>query len=171
MHDRLKQVDALAASRIHPHDSQRLQRALEVYELTGKSLSAWQQESGGPLTTYKIHNLAVAPQDRAILHARIAARFDQMLAEGLIEEVKKLYARGDLDLMLPAIRSVGYRQVWEYLAGKIDFAEMREKGIIATRQLAKRQLTWLRSWPEVVWFDGESEDLYDRVSHYLLSVL
>ncbi len=164
LHIRLTEVDPLAAKRIHPHDSQRIQRALEVYQLTGKSLSAWQAESGEALSHYQIYNLAIAPNDRAVLHDRIALRFKQMLAEGFVDEVKQLWERGDLNLEMPAIRSVGYRQVWEYLQGNYSFEEMQERGIIATRQLAKRQLTWLRSWPDVTWFDSEASDVYEQVA-------
>jgi tRNA dimethylallyltransferase len=163
LHIRLMEVDPLAGKRIHPHDSQRIQRALEVYQLTGKSLSAWQAESGEALSDYQIYNFAIAPSDRAVLHDRIALRFKQMLAEGFVDEVRQLWERGDLNLEMPAIRSVGYRQVWEYLQGNYSFEEMQERGIIATRQLAKRQLTWLRSWPDVTWFDSEASDVYEQV--------
>lgn len=163
LHQRLVKIDPIAAARIHPHDSQRIQRALEVYELTGKSLTAWQQESDLSFPNYQFYNVAVAPADRAILHERIAQRFKQMLQDGFIDEVRRLQARGDLTLEMPAIRSVGYRQVWEYLQGSCTYDEMQERGIIATRQLAKRQLTWLRSWPEIRWFDSEAPDLYDQV--------
>lgn len=171
LHEKLMHVDPAAAERVHPHDSQRIQRALEVYELTGKSLTSWQQESGEALSGYRIYNLAVAPQDRAVLHERIALRFKQMLDEGLIEEVQRLFVRGDLDLSMPSMRSVGYRQVWEYLQGNCTFAEMQERGIIATRQLAKRQLTWLRSWPEVMWFDGEATDVYEQVARVVREII
>lgn len=163
LHDDLAKIDPIAAARIHPHDAQRIQRALEVYALTGKNLTSWQEESDRYPHHYTFYNFAIAPHDRSILHARIAARFTQMLNEGLIDEVKKLQARGDLTLETPAIRSVGYRQVWEYLAGNYTYQEMQERGIIATRQLAKRQLTWLRSWPDVTWFDSEAVDLYEQV--------
>jgi tRNA dimethylallyltransferase len=167
LHDFLKKVDVVAAERIHPNDGQRIQRALEVYELTGKNLTTWQQESGEGLEDYKIYNIAIAPNDRAVLHERIALRFKDMLAHGFVEEVQRLMARGDLDLETPAIRSVGYRQVWEYLQGKLTWDEMQERGIIATRQLAKRQLTWLRSWPDCVWFDSEASDIATNVSAHL----
>jgi tRNA dimethylallyltransferase len=167
LHEQLKEVDEAAAARIHPHDSQRIQRALEVYEVTGKNLTTWQQASGEALAGYNIYNLAVAPENRAVLHERIALRFDQMLTEGLIEEVQRLFARGDLNLEMPAIRSVGYRQVWEYLLGHFTIKEMRERGIIATRQLAKRQLTWLRSWPNVVWFNSEAQDVYTEMAQFV----
>ena len=167
LHERLVKVDPVAAARIHPHDSQRIQRALEVYELTGKNLTTWQQTQADPLAGFTIHSLAVAPDDRSVLHERIARRFAHMLGEGFVAEVEKLFARGDLNLQTPAMRSVGYRQVWEYLQGDLTFDEMREKGIIATRQLAKRQLTWLRSWPNVTWFNSESERFISEVSQYL----
>lgn len=171
LHERLMRVDPVAAQRIHPHDAQRIQRALEVYELTKKSLSEWQNEAPAIPSHYHIHNLAVAPRDRAILHARIADRFHQMLQEGFIEEVRHLFARTDLNLETPAMRSVGYRQVWEYLEGKLSFEQMCEKAIIATRQLAKRQLTWLRHWPDVTWFDSEAFDLHQQVIVYLKNIL
>jgi tRNA dimethylallyltransferase len=140
MHERLSQVDPVASLRIHPNDAQRIQRALEVYELTGKNLTTWHEEEVQPLSKYRVCNLAVTPDDRAILHERIQQRFSHMLENGFIDEVKALFARSDLTLDTPAIRSVGYRQVWEYLEGKKTYDEMHEKGVIATRQLAKRQL-------------------------------
>lgn len=167
LHARLAGIDPVAAARIHPHDAQRIQRALEVFLLTGKNLTAWQENSDTLLNNYHFTNIAIAPLDRAILHKRIAERFSVMLESGLIEEVQKLFSRGDLTLDTPAIRSVGYRQVWEYLEGNYTFDEMKEKGIIATRQLAKRQLTWLRSWPDLTWFDSEDKELVEKVSHFL----
>ncbi len=171
MHDYLMQVDTLAAERIHPHDSQRIQRALEVFELTGKNLTTWQKAQGTRTENYHFYNIAVSPSDRAILHSRIAARFKQMLEDGFIDEVKQLQTHDHLSLELPAIRSVGYRQVWEYLLGHCSYEEMQERGIIATRQLAKRQLTWLRSWPDVKWFDSEALDLYTQVANYLTNII
>lgn len=171
LHARLAEVDPDAAKRIHPNDTQRISRALEVYEVSGKSLTAWQRESGEVLADFTVINLAIAPHDRAVLHERIARRFQAMLDAGFVEEVRRLYERGDLDLSMPAIRAVGYRQVWEYLQGVLTFDEMRERGVIATRQLAKRQLTWLRHWPDVVWFDSEDGKLYQQVENYLQSVL
>ena len=167
LHERLAGVDPLAAQRIHPHDSQRIQRALEVYELTGKNLSAWQEENRTLPDHFKIINLGIAPLDRAVLHERIALRFKNMLDEGFLEEVRRLFARGDLNLEMPSIRSVGYRQAWEFLLGNFTFDEMQEKSVIATRQLAKRQLTWLRTWPELMWFDSEAGDLFDQVAAVL----
>lgn len=171
LHERLAQIDPIAAKRIHQNDTQRIQRALEVYELTGKNLTTWQQENQQISPDYRMINLAIAPDDRAVLHARIAKRFHQMLQEGFVEEVEKLFARGDLSLNTPAIRSVGYRQVWEYLLGYYSYSEMEEKGIIATRQLAKRQLTWLRGWPDMKWFNSESKDVGFDVAEYLSSCL
>jgi len=165
LHERLARVDSTAANRIHPNDSQRIQRALEVYEVTGKTLTDWQQDDAGTSTKYRVVNLVIASNDRVVLHERIQQRFDRMLTQGLIEEVQTFYERGDLSLDDPSMRSVGYRQVWEYLAGHFDKETLRERGIIATRQLAKRQLTWLRSWTDAAWFDSESSDLFEKVSH------
>jgi tRNA dimethylallyltransferase len=152
VHARLAEVDAPAAARIRPTDSQRLQRALEVYIVSGRSLSEHHAKppQNEPLPC-RLAWIALAPADRAVLHRRIAVRFDAMLANGFLAEVEVLYRRGDLSPALPSIRSVGYRQAWEYLAGRTSYAEMRERAIMATRQLAKRQLTWLRSWPGVNW--------------------
>ncbi|MES2626911.1 MAG: tRNA (adenosine(37)-N6)-dimethylallyltransferase MiaA [Pseudomonadota bacterium] len=152
VHARLQQVDPEAALRIHPNDPQRLQRALEVYEITGKSLTELHGEptaTQGEALPCELKFVAMLPADRSALHQVIAERFHTMLDQGLVDEVAGLRARGDLDKDLPAIRSVGYRQVWEYLDGATDYATMVEKGIAATRQLAKRQLTWLRSWPDL----------------------
>ena len=159
LHQQLASVDPEAAQRIKPSDSQRLQRALEVYELTGKPLSQWHREQEAQSLPYQVTNLAVAPVDRAILHERIALRFVRMLEEGFLDEVKGLYARGDLTTSLPSVRSVGYRQAWSFLDGELSYDDMVERGIVATRQLAKRQLTWLRSWPDVYWLDSLSDDL------------
>lgn len=167
LHAELTLIDPLAAARIHPHDSQRIQRALEVYLLTGKTITAWQQEATHPLSAYQVKPLAIAPQDRALLHRRIEQRFDQMLAAGFEDEVRALYHRGDLSPDLPAIRSVGYRQMWQYIAGEISFETMRETAIAATRQLAKRQLTWLRPWEGLTWLDSEASDLDQQALTWL----
>jgi len=165
MHARLQKIDPDAALRIHAHDAQRIQRALEVFEMTGKSLTELQKNTFSILSNYKIINLAITPNDRSILHERIAKRFLLMLEAGFIDEVKALFLRDDLNLNTPAIRSVGYRQAWEYLLGQLSYDEMIEKGIIATRQLAKRQLTWLRHWTQPLqWFDSEAGDLVSQVS-------
>lgn len=153
LHRRLGEVDPESASRIHPNDPQRLMRALEVHEISGQSLTElWnrQQPQNFPFRTLSI---GLAPADRAVLHERIARRFSLMLEAGFLDEVATLRARGDLSLELPSMKCVGYRQAWHYLNGDYDLAEMRYRGVVATRQLAKRQLTWLRSWPELHWVD------------------
>lgn len=162
LHAWLASIDANSAKRINPNDSQRIQRALEVYLLTGKNISTIHQESHSQID-YPIYNFALAPANRVHLHEKIEKRFDQMLDDGFVDEVKKLFDRGDLHQDLPSIRSVGYSQVWEYLQGKYNHDEMREKAIIATRQLAKRQMTWLRSWSSIQWLDSEDAHLLDRV--------
>lgn len=162
---RLMHIDPQAASRIHPNDPQRIQRALEVYEITGKALTTFFTDSQ-LLTShlpYRIIKIIVAPENRISLHKIIAHRFKQMLQAGLIAEVEKLYQRADLSPVLPAIRAVGYRQVWSYLAGEYDFDTMTEKAIIATRQLAKRQFTWLRRETQAHLFVTSEEKLFDKV--------
>ncbi|WP_458068782.1 tRNA (adenosine(37)-N6)-dimethylallyltransferase MiaA [Rhodanobacter sp. BL-MT-08] len=144
MHARLAALDPAAAARIGVHDAQRLQRALEVIELTGRPLSELQRR-GHARFPWRVLKLALLPEDRRALHARIAQRFDAMLADGFLDEMKTLRARHDMHADLPAIRAVGYRQAWEHLDGKTDAAEFRDRAIFATRQLAKRQITWLRS--------------------------
>lgn len=147
IHQQLAQVDAVTAARLKTTDSQRLQRALEVYYVTGIPLSVWhaQQQKQKQSIPYTIQQVALLPKARDVLHQRIEQRFDLMLEQGLIAEVMALKQRGDLHLDLPSMRSVGYRQVWEYLEGFYDYDEMRFRAIVATRQLAKRQHTWLRS--------------------------
>ena len=157
MHARLAAVDPETAARLAPADSQRIQRALEIYTLSGKPMSELLAQREKTELPFELLSFALEPSDRAVLHDRIARRFDLMLQDSpqgnLITEVEALRRRGDLHLGLPSIRCVGYRQAWEYLDGSIDYATMRETGIIATRQLAKRQLTWLRSMPERVVLD------------------
>lgn len=155
MHQQLAQLDPVAAARIHPNDPQRINRALEVYRLTGQSLTALTAQQAEPLP-YQVRQFAIAPTDRAELHRRIEQRFLQMLAQGFEQEVRQLYQRGDLHPDLPSIRCVGYRQMWDYLAGGVDYDTMVSQGIVATRQLAKRQLTWLRSWPNLHWLKTEA---------------
>jgi tRNA dimethylallyltransferase len=144
MHARLASIDPAAAARIGANDAQRVQRALEVIELTGRPLSELQQR-GRTRFPWRVLKLALLPQDRRVLHARIAQRFDAMLADGFLDEVRQLRTREHLHADLPAIRAVGYRQAWEHLDGHTDAAEFRDRAIFATRQLAKRQITWLRS--------------------------
>ncbi|MCK4706685.1 MAG: tRNA (adenosine(37)-N6)-dimethylallyltransferase MiaA [Gammaproteobacteria bacterium] len=145
MHTRLAQVDPESALRLHPNDPQRILRALEVFEISGKSLGAHWAEQNKQVLPYRVIKIALVPPDRVELRKRIEQRFDSMLVGGLIDEVKALYERGDLSLDTPSMRAVGYRQAWLYLDGQYDYATMREKAITATAQLAKRQMTWLRS--------------------------
>jgi tRNA dimethylallyltransferase len=163
MHARLAEVDPVAAARIHPNDPQRIQRALEVYELTGTSMTELTSVQVKESLPYQLCKLAIAPKDREVLRERIALRFHQMIEQGFIEEVEALYARGDLNLDMPSMRSVGYRQIWYYIEGKYSRAEAIERGIIASRQLAKRQMTWLRSDANVHWFDSTEANLLDSV--------
>ncbi|SMF51710.1 tRNA dimethylallyltransferase [Alteromonadaceae bacterium Bs31] len=159
MHQLLAEVDPDTAAALHPNHSHRISRALEVYRLSGKPISEFRSESdGGLLDTYHWTQIAISPRERSVLHDRIHLRFDTMLELGLLAEVEALFKRSDLDAELPAIRAVGYRQVWEYLEGKYAYEEMRERGRAATRQLAKRQLTWLRSWSKLNWLYTQNED-------------
>ncbi len=151
LHAELAACDPITAASLHPNHSQRIGRALEVYRGTGRALSQWQSEQQEQVLAYRLFQVAVAPVDRALLHQRIEQRLNTMFASGFLAEVEKLYARGDLDRNLPAIRAVGYRQAWEYLSGEIDETTMRAKALAATRQLAKRQFTWLRKWPDLHW--------------------
>jgi len=153
MHERLAKIDAVSAQRIHPNDPQRIQRALEVFEISGKTLTEFWKEQTANSLPYNVVKIAFFPKDRAFLQARIATRFHQMLELGFISEVEALRSRGDLNLDMPSMRCVGYRQVWEYLDGLMNYAEMTERGIIATRQLAKRQMTWLRKESNCNFFD------------------
>ena len=152
LHADLARVDPLTAARLAPNDSQRIGRALEIYQLTGTPMSALLDQVHTALP-YRVLQLALIPSDRAVLHQRIATRFDAMLADGLIDEVKTLRQMPGLTADRPAMRAVGYRQAWAYLNGEIDLNGLREQGLAATRQLAKRQLTWLRSWPDAVTLD------------------
>lgn len=161
LHVRLAGIDPASAARIHPNDPQRLLRALEVYEITGKPMSELTAVQK-PGLKYPSYQFAVAPQERQVLHKRIETRFVQMLEQGLKEEVISLRQRGDLHLNLPSMRCVGYRQVWQHLDGEFDEASMVEKGIAATRQLAKRQITWLRSWPDLHWLDPTRVNLVEN---------
>jgi tRNA dimethylallyltransferase len=146
LHARLALIDPETAARLAPNDSQRIQRALEVWMLSGRAMSSILKEPKKPnQEAHEFVPIALEPSDRSVLHARIEKRFDEMLKAGLVEEVDSLRARGDLSPTMPSMRCVGYRQVWEYLDRKIDYATMRDKGVFATRQLCKRQLTWLRS--------------------------
>ena len=163
MHEILMQMDPVAASRIHPNDPQRIQRALEVIAISGQPMSELQREMAGAALKYDVHKVIISPEPRSILHERIEQRFDLMLQAGFIEELKSLYARPDLTADMPAMRAVGYRQGWQWLAGDLSFEEMREKAIAATRQLAKRQLTWLRREGVPIWYDLQAEGSKQKV--------
>jgi tRNA dimethylallyltransferase len=160
LHARLQQLDPPAAERIGPNDAQRIQRALEVIELTGRPLSEQQRGGSGERFPWRVLKLALVPADRAPLHARIAQRFDAMLSHGFLDEVRALRERGDLHADLPAIRAVGYRQAWEHLDGQISAAEFRDRAIFATRQLAKRQMTWLRGELDARVLEPENPDIF-----------
>lgn len=164
LHARLAEVDPVVAARLAPHDAQRIQRALEVFRLTGRPLSQLQSGTGAATPTLRPDLfLSLEPVDRAWLHERIARRFDAMLAEGLLDEVRQLRARGDLTPGLPSMRCVGYRQAWEALDGLHPPESVRERGIAATRQLAKRQLTWLRAMPQRQVIPCDAPDALERV--------
>ncbi|NNK98082.1 MAG: tRNA (adenosine(37)-N6)-dimethylallyltransferase MiaA [Xanthomonadales bacterium] len=163
MHEILQEMDPAAASRIHPNDPQRIQRALEVIAISGQPMSELQREMAGEALKYDIHKVIISPEPRSILHERIAQRFDLMMQAGFIEELKSLYSRPDLTADMPAMRAVGYRQGWQWLAGDLSLEEMREKAIAATRQLAKRQLTWLRREGVPIWYDLQAEGSKQKV--------
>ncbi|TDR14684.1 tRNA (adenosine(37)-N6)-dimethylallyltransferase MiaA [Marinomonas communis] len=169
LHDQLKQIDPVAAERINPNDPQRLQRALEVFRLTGKTMTQLWAEQEAQELPFDMINLAVMPQDRATLHQRIEQRFDIMMEQGFLAEVEALYQRGDLTIEMPSIRCVGYRQLWQYLEGEDSLEDAIFKGIVATRQLAKRQHTWLRGWDNLVIFDSLQKDLLGQTLKYLQS--
>ncbi|ROR32028.1 tRNA dimethylallyltransferase [Inmirania thermothiophila] len=163
LHAELARVDPQAAARIRPHDAQRIQRALEIWRVTGRSLSWWQARGGRP-APWPLTRIALVPSDRAALHARIERRFQAMLDAGFLEEVARLRARGDLDPTLPAIRAVGYRQAWAHLDGAVGREEMAAQAVAATRGLARRQLTWLRRWPGLVAVDPLDPRCLERVA-------
>ncbi|HVW65978.1 MAG TPA: tRNA (adenosine(37)-N6)-dimethylallyltransferase MiaA [Nitrosospira sp.] len=167
LHADLSQLDPASAARIKPTDSQRIQRALEVYYLTGKPMSEIIKESRAPGLPYRTISIALVPGDRGILHQRIAQRFEDMLELGLIDEVRAIRDKFRITGENPSMRCVGYRQVWMYLEKKVNVAEMRQKALAATRQLAKRQLTWLRSMRHVHEFDCLAENLPDQVRRHL----
>nr|WP_218185957.1 tRNA (adenosine(37)-N6)-dimethylallyltransferase MiaA [Methylobacter marinus] len=163
LHARLARVDPESAARIHPNDPQRIQRALEVYEISGRPMTSFFTEAQAQDIPYRKIKLIIAPPDRKILHDIIAQRFRIMLEQGLVEEVEALFKRGDLTEKMPSIRAVGYRQVWAYLSGEYDYDTLVEKGIVATRQLAKRQFTWLRREIDAANFETGQPDLLERV--------
>ncbi|GAA4871537.1 tRNA (adenosine(37)-N6)-dimethylallyltransferase MiaA [Ferrimonas pelagia] len=162
MHEQLAAIDPVAANRIHPNDPQRLSRALEIYKISGKSLTFLTQQKRPPLP-FRTVQFAIAPQQRATLHQCIEQRFLAMLEQGFEREVRQLHARDDLHPGLPSIRCVGYRQMWSYIEQEISYEEMVAQGVAATRQLAKRQLTWLRGWEGVDWLDSLEDGNVDKV--------
>jgi tRNA dimethylallyltransferase len=175
VHAELAAVDPVAAQRIHANDPQRLQRALEVYRVSGKTLTKHHEEERNKLDSdnrlpVNLHFFGIQPSDRGVLHIKIRNRFLEMIRLGLVEEVQALRKRSDLNSSLPALKSVGYRQVWQYLEGQLSFDDMVDKSIIATRQLAKRQLTWLRSWEELHALDGPSAESADYILKYVDSI-
>lgn len=171
LHERLGQIDPAAARRIHPNDQQRIMRALEVFEIEGKSWTQLCREPRPAGFPYRVVKLVLAPSRREVLHRRIEQRFDHMLAHGLIEEVAALYRRGDLHLDLPSMKAVGYRQVWNYLDGKSSYDQMRHTAVAATRQFAKRQLTWLRAEGGTRWIDSGVGNPAGDVLSYLASTV
>lgn len=169
LHEELQKIDPEAALRIHPNDPQRLQRALEVYRLTGKSMTQlWAQQEAVSLP-FDMINMAVMPKERSVLHARIEQRFYDMMDQGFLAEVEGLYRRGDLSIDMPSMRCVGYRQLWQYLEGVDLLDDAIFKGVVASRQLAKRQLTWLRGWDDLMIFDSLSKDLLSETLNYIES--
>lgn len=171
MHDRLKSLDPVTAERLAPNDSQRIQRALEVITITGKPLSELLAKQQDSPQRYDFKTISLEPSDRSWLHERIALRFHQMMEEGFLNEVKGLHSRDDLHVNLPSIRCVGYRQLWEHLEGAYDLDTAVEKGIVATRQLAKRQITWLRALPERASIDSMSNDAAQQVKQKIYEKL
>ena len=169
LHVELERIDPETAAQLHPNHSQRISRALEVYRQSGVPMSGWRQ--GAKAAGYDALCLALAPADRAVLHARIAERLDVMMSEGFLDEVAALRERGDLHTGLPSIRAVGYRQLWSYLEGEVSLDEALDRALAATRQLAKRQLNWLRGWSDLHWIDSlqknANQTLYDSIQNYL----
>jgi len=168
VHRELEQVDPAAAARIHCNDAQRIQRALEVYRLTGETITKLQQNRVSVFADVDVTEIAVAPLERADLHTRIERRFDAMLEAGLLTEVKTLYERSDLSAEHPSMRAVGYRQLWRHLAGQCALEEARNQAVAATRQLAKRQVTWLRRRERAQWFDSMQPEVARKMIDALL---
>lgn len=171
LHRELTEKDPEIADRIHPNDPQRISRALEVIELTGRKMSELQSQQDDQELDYRVLRIVACPEPRKVLHQRIELRFEQMLEEGFMDEMRALRSRGDLSPEMPSMRCVGYRQAWGYLGGEFDFEEMRRKALAATRQLAKRQLTWLRQETTALWYDptigNKKESVFREVSKFL----
>jgi len=171
MHEILRQKDPQAAARIHPNDPQRIQRALEVISVSGESMTELYDKTEAYALGYRLHKIIISPEPRSVLHQRIEQRFDSMIGGGFIDEMNGLFARSDLNAEMPSMRAVGYRQAWAWLEGKYTFEQMREKAIAATRQLAKRQLTWLRRESASVWYDlqadGVKREVFEKLGGFL----
>ena len=167
MHEYLQKIDPLSAKNIHPNDSQRIKRAIEVFRLTNKPLSIWQQENhlevNEGLRSYDIYQFAIKPKDKEIHRDKVATRFQEMIDQGLIEEVEGLLKKKQMNSSKSSMKSVGYKQVSDYLEGNLSLDEMVFRAVTATRQLAKRQMTWLRSWKGVIWLEEESDNNLDIV--------
>lgn len=167
MHRRLAGIDPVAADRIHPNDPQRIQRALEIYEISGRNMTDhFKDETSRPLP-FEVIKIILNPEDRIMLYERIKTRFLKMLDQGFVEEVRTFYGNDRFCGTLSAMRMVGYRQIWDYLDGKMDYDQMVEKGIVATRQLAKRQMTWLRKEENAIFFDCGESELVDKIQGIL----
>ena len=171
LHARLAEVDPETAARLHPNHSQRIMRALEVHALTGIPLSSWHARQAPTPAPWRFIQMALSPADKTVLDRRIEQRFQRMLEEGFLDEVRQLHARGDLHAGLPAIRSVGYRQAWAMLEGQISPDRWVNEAIRATRQLARRQMTWLRQWPDLHWLHTEEPFSLEAVSRDALKIL
>jgi len=175
MHRKLAGIDPESARRIHPNDTQRIQRALEVYESSLKTLTDWHKENkkevNPKLSNFKIFQFAIQTEDRELHRKNVASRFQSMIEAGLVDEVESILKIKRMDTSVPSMRSIGYRQVCEFLEGNISYDEMIFKGVTATRQLAKRQMTWLRSWKNLIWLNESSKDMsqeiLDKVSNEL----
>ena len=167
LHAELSRVDPVSAARLHPNDSQRIQRALEVYEITKTPLSVFIAEGRLGALPHKVIKLALAPSDRRIIRERTRQRFIRMLDNGLVDEVRGFFEQENMHEGLTSMRMVGYRQVWSYLADCLSYSEMQERAVIATRQLAKRQFTWLRAEDNTTWFDSSRPDIAQVVIEFL----
>ena len=168
MHKKLRQIDPEAAARISENDPQRIQRALEVYEVSGKTLSSMLSENKKQACRYSIKKMVLLPNDRSLLHRRIKKRLLAMLKGGLVEEVEHFHKRGDLFANLSSMRLVGYRQIWNYLDGDINYQEMQDQAIAATRQMAKRQITWFRHEDNTELFDPYDADICNKIINNLV---
>jgi len=171
MYERLVRCDPVSARRIHPHDPQRILRALEVLETAGKPMSEVLAAGRSGHLPYRLLKIILCPEQRSVLHQRIEVRFNRMIELGFVNEVRRFYERDDLSPALPSMRLVGYRQIWRYLEGSVDYGQMLEQGVVATRQLAKRQITWLRAETQARWFDSSHPGITDNILKFLDQLL